>query len=303
MKEDNHQNKALESGIIYISARKGYIFDGLRASGCTVYSPYIDHTIVGRILREIWFFINLPEQIWYSKKCLKHNPEKIILHDPLLTANYIKWLQKKFPSAQINFEYGNLIGKAKHLTPLEIPEKISISTYDAGDSKKFNIKLRENGNYFPCYIGKKKSKKYDVFFIGADKGRGDYILELERQMKILGMKTKFIITADGMFSKRKTYYSKRISYLEVIEYDNESRSILNIVLPGQMGATLRDYESIFNEVKLITNNKNIKNFDFYDASNVFILGEQKIEELPTFLSLPYKKIDQKILQRHLLRFD
>lgn len=287
-------------GLIYITARERYVIDGLRASGYTVLYPYKERTLLGRVLRELWFKLHLPEKVWYSKKCLKMNPEKIILHDPLITRGYIDWLREKFPMTSISFDYQNLVGRAKHLTPSQIPKDIRITTYDKGDSDKYNIELRTNGEYAPCYIGEKKPIKYDVFFVGADKGRGEYLLNLQKEMNALGLSTKFIITADGRFSRRKAYYSKRIPYSKVIEYDNESRAILNISMPGQVGLTLRDLEAAFNKVKLITDNVNIRSFDLYKEENVFILGERELKELPEFLLRPYVDIDSDILNKYLL---
>lgn len=286
--------------LIYITARKGYATDGLIASGYTVLYPYKEKTLLGRVLRELWFKFHLSEKVWYSKNCLKMQPEKIILHDPLITRKYIEWLREKFPMTSISFDYQNLVGKAKHIAPSQIPEGIRITTYDKGDSDRYNIELRTNGEYAPCYIGEKKPIKYDVFFVGADKGRGEYLLDLQKKMNALGLSTKFIITADGRLSRRKAYYSKRISYSKVIKYDNESRAILNISMPGQMGLTLRDFEAAFNKVKLITDNVNIRSFDLYKEENVFILGERELKELPDFLRSPYVDIDSEILNKYLL---
>ena len=57
-------------------------------------------------------------------------------------------------------------------------------------------------------------------------------------------------------------------------------------------------EALFYEKKLITNNKNIINYDFYCKENIFILEKDDIEELPQFLKTPYKKIDNEIVNKY-----
>ena len=52
---------------------------------------------------------------------------------------------------------------------------------------------------------------------------------------------------------------------------------------------------MFLERKLITNNTDIKNYDFYNHDNIFILGEDNINEIKEFINKPYKKIDQDII--------
>ena len=54
-------------------------------------------------------------------------------------------------------------------------------------------------------------------------------------------------------------------------------------------------EALFLEKKLITNNKDIKNYDFYNPSNIFILGENNIEDIKEFINKPYEKVEQKII--------
>ncbi len=286
----------MEQRVVFISARKGYATKGLRAEGFDVVYPYRDKTLFGRVIREIWFRSGLPERVWYTK--IKRGIDNIIVQDPLITKKYLEWLKKTQPKSKIHFLYGNMVGNAKHVTPNCIPEGITKWTFDMNDSKKYGIMLHSSGGYSTSYIGSKKAILYDVFYVGTDKGRGGYVCELEKQINMLGLKTKFIITANGKLSKKKGYYSKPIPYSEVIEYDNASKSILNIVMPNQIGATMRDFESIFNSVKLITTNQSIKDYDFYKEENVFILGERNLSELPDFLNSPFQPIEEKILKKY-----
>lgn len=282
--------------VIFVSARRGYITEGIRAEGFDVVYPYRDKTLIEKIIREIWFKCGLPERLWYTK--IKKGIDNIIVQDPLITKGYLEWLKETHQNSKIHFMYGNLVGQAKHVLPNEIPARISVWTYDSHDSKKFGLNLYQGG-YSSFYIGVKKVTKYDVFYVGADKGgRGEFLLDLQRQMEKLGLKTKYIITPASRFAKKKSYYSKPIPYSKVVEYVNESRAVLNIVMPNQTGATIRDFESIFNEVKLITNNLNIKSYAFYKEENVFILGERNLSELSNFLSSPFIPVEKEILEKY-----
>jgi len=285
-----------EKSVIFVSARRGYIAEGICAEGFDVVYPYRDKTLFGRVIREIWFKCGLPELVWYTK--IKKKVDIIVVQDPLITKEYLEWLKKTHPNSKINFMYGNMVGKAKHLLPYEVPNSISIWTYDSYDAKKYGLNLYKGG-YSRLFIGTKKETQYDVFYIGADKeGRGEYILDLQRKMEELGVKTKYIITPNGRFAKKKVYHSKPIPYSKVIEYINKSRAVLNIAMPNQTGATIRDFESIFNSIKLITTNRSIKNYDFYREENVFILGERNLSELVCFLNSPFQPIEGEILKKY-----
>ena len=54
-------------------------------------------------------------------------------------------------------------------------------------------------------------------------------------------------------------------------------------------------ESLFLKKKLITSNKNIKNHNFYNKNNIFIIGEDKWKDLDKFINSDYEEIDQSII--------
>lgn len=51
--------------------------------------------------------------------------------------------------------------------------------------------------------------------------------------------------------------------------------------------------------KLITTNKCIKEFDFYNKNNILVL-ENNYDEIKDFLALPYIIIDEKIKNNYML---
>ena len=57
-------------------------------------------------------------------------------------------------------------------------------------------------------------------------------------------------------------------------------------------------EAMFYNKKLITNNIYIKEYDFYNPRNIFILQERNINELNEFLELPMIEINQDIKNKY-----
>ena len=172
MQSTNNGDIQMKDSVVFITARANYVVHGLKNDGYTVIRPYKGRTIIGRILREVWFRLHLPERVWYSKT---EDRDHYIIQDPLITKKYLIWLREMHPNSKIYFMYGNMVGNAKHLLPDEIPSSISVWTYDPHDAKKYGINLYEGG-YSRSFIGKKKQVKYDVVYVGADKGRGEYLL-------------------------------------------------------------------------------------------------------------------------------
>ena len=285
----------LLDNVLIIMAGGGMMHDGFVASGYTVCQPYKDYNIYMRILRELNQLLHiLKKDFFYDKKILKYHPKHILIYDPLITLDYLRWLKKIFPETSIHFLYRNMVGKAHHLKPEELPSWIDVWTYDGYDSRKYHIK-QYDGFYFPVFCKPaRKVKDIDVLFIGRDKGRAVFLLDLEKKLKMMGLKTKFIITKSTRFSFPKSFYQKMISYNEICNLISRSKSILNVTMKFQEGLSMRDFEALFNATKLITTNENIKNAPFYNKNNIFILQNRNQVSIPEFINLKYIPIDDTI---------
>lgn len=140
---------------------------------------------------------------------------------------------------------------------------------------KYNIQYY-SGHVIPK---SKPEVKYDIYFIGHDKGRKNYINKLKDKAESQKIKCKFIIIPDNS--------NKFIPYNIVRKDLLNSKAILEINQKGQNGYTLRALESLFLRKKLITNNKYLEKADFYCKDNIFILGKDNIDKLKDFINKPY----------------
>jgi hypothetical protein len=221
------------------------------------------------------------------------------VRDPQSNAAYLRWLRKKKLGARILFQYGNLVGHARHILPTQIPDGIEGWTFDKGDSVRYHLAWREHIECFDSFFVPKGEIQYDVLFVGMDKGRAEKLLRLQSDMGALGLTTNFYITSDRRYQfPQKKCYKPFLPYRKICEMISHSRAILNYCIKDNESATQRDYEAAFNSVKLITNNVGIENSDIYDERNVFILGRRSLFELPDFLRSPYHEMDPTILNRH-----
>lgn len=281
--------------VLIIKAGGGYFNQGVEAEGYGVESPYKGRGIVLRILREVIFRMPFSlKKLWYNKHISEKNYDYILVWDVLITSDFLNWLSKEQPTAQLNFVYGNMVGKSRHLMPSQIPTNYRVWSYDKGDSEKFHLNLFHSNPYFKCFVKPLQTPKYDVFYVGSDKGRAEYILSLEKEMLSVGLRTNFVIVKDGRLSRNKSYYKPALPYDAVTDIVAESKAVLNIIMPGQVGITLRDLEALLIGVKLITNNENIVKADFYHPDNVYILRGTNIDGLKEFLEKPMCHISNEI---------
>lgn len=275
--------------VCFVAAKEKYDFayDAIKEYGFCELIPYKDRNVVLRILREIWFRLGLPfRNIWFNPEINNIKSNVIIVKDSLICKELLANIKQKYPKAKLVVMYVNRV----HTTfPAEEAEKYAdeLWSYDESDCRKYNMRLMGD-YYFEKYRiqpeEKKKTPAYDVVYLGRDKGRAEYLLELKKQFEELGLETWFRITPDRRYQRfKKKIYQPVISYQEYVEMLKDSRALLNIMPQGQTSITPRDMEVIFNSMKGITNNKGIRKKPYYHPDRYFIVGEDNIEELPDFL--------------------
>ena len=277
--------------VIRAKLKDDYVYDAIKNCGFDIHIPYKDKNIILRLMREIWFSLNLPgRRIWYNKSEFKKDADIYLLYDPLLVPDYFEWIKENNPSARIILSYENRADST--INPAEVGSFVEKWSYDVDDCKQYSMKYL-HPNYFDEYAfdSSKYEKKWDVLYLGRDKGRLDQILKYEQLFKKHGLRTHFHICADRSYMKYKNrIYESVISYKEYLELLKNSKAILNIVREGQTSITQREMEAAFDGVKCITTNKAVMGFELYDPSRYFILGVNDITDLHSFLENPFKII-------------
>ena len=276
-----------------------YCFDAIKQMGYQVCIPYCDVNLFFRCLREAWYRLHLPcKKLWFNRKLNHIDADIFILSDPLMTPELINFIEQRYPKKRVILSYENRVEKT--INPNTITKsRVEKWSYDKDDCEKYHMRY-VGSSYFDIYRRKKKQMlKYDIVYLGRDKGRAEKLFNLEKKFNDIGLKTYFYICADRKFLKyKKTFYKPLMPYKTYLELISRTRAILNIMPEGQTSVTTRDFEAIFHGVKEITNNKGIKQYDFYDPSRFFILGEDKLEELPKFLKSKFVPISPRELDKY-----
>lgn len=269
--------------------------------GTKTCSVYRDCNKIEKFCRRVHFKLDLPfKSIWYAE--WKHNVEKydyIIIFDFILDKDIINFVEKKNAKGRIIFWYWNtIVGKKPNIYK---SKRCEFWSFDQNDCKKYNLKWN-NQFYFKDVLCNKEYKvKKDIMFVGVDKGRLRTILQLTKRFKEKNISTDFTIIYDRFYNiieLDEMVTRKSMQYDEIIKKIKESKAILDIVKDGQEGLTLRVLESIFYSKKLITNNKTIKDYDFYNKNNIFVIEDDDIDKIDEFLSLPYVGISRDIIDKY-----
>lgn len=282
-----------EKKVLFIRVKGDASYSRFGERGYQVHDPYHGSKLIGRIFREIWFRLNLPfKTIWYKKLPDLSEYNYVLVFDPLITADYLSWLKTK-TSAKLIFSYGNLVGRARHILPDKIPEGYTVFTYDQNDAREYGLRLNDHTALIEkAYHLDTSEKEYDVTFIGQSKGREQKLREIEKTMNEKGLKTFFYIVPDRKFPFLFSKGLRPLPYDDFLSHVGKSRAVLNYVYEGQTGLSLRDIEALSNGVKLITNNASIRHQFFYNKEDIFILGEDNMDELGAFVAGDFEKLGE-----------
>lgn len=248
------------------------------------------HRIFRKIVLKVNF--NLGEKYLFKNWIkLLDKVDTIILFDTGNAVEILSFLQKIF-NKRIILWYWNPVAWTKFSLNKIDRNRIEIWSYNKGDCVKYHFKYNVQ-----FYLDKNKPKNtefdyhYDVFFIGTDKNRNQYLNKLENIFKAQGISSLFyLVKSTGEKDKndsKKIKYQKPVSYKELIYMLSKSKAIIDLVPEGQNGLTLRPLEALYYKKKLITNMKQIKEYDLYNPKNVFILGEDDISKMSSFIDQPY----------------
>jgi len=85
---------------------------------------------------------------------------------------------------------------------------------------------------------------------------------------------------------------------DVFNLITDSKILLDIQRPKQNGLSFRIMEAIALEKKIISTNKDLINYDFYNPNNIAIVDSNNIHIDDTFFKTPYQSTPKEIVQKY-----
>lgn len=183
------------------------------------------------------------------------------------------------------------------------PRKVTIASvfdtvysYDTLDVEKYKYKFLSN------YIFEEtQNNNYDYLFFNIS--TNDYRFPiLEKLAGYLSAKMwsyKILVyNGDDMLSRYVTVITKQKSLDEASYLLSKCKIIVEIQRTEQVGLSFRVFEALGHRKKLITTNKDIINYDFYNPQNILVIDENNIQIPEEFVTSDYVEVDEKILNKY-----
>lgn len=281
--------------IRFVMPSHSLTFNDIKKNGYDVRVNYYGNKMPFRLLRELHFRLPLPmKKVWYNKANTNFSGI-IIVYENLIIPEYIKWLHDNNSEARIILFYENL-SNTRNNPELIDNEWCEKWTADSNEAKKYNINLYSGGGYFEHWIVNKKTPDIDVFYIGKDKNRLEKLKNIKKMCDKYDISTYFYLVQDRGYKKNDKIHHPFLPYSEVLQIIGRSKAILHLVEGCQKGITMRIEESLIHKVKLITDDVSIKKYDFYNSNNIFVIGDDKWENLKTFLNTPFVEVESSFYE-------
>lgn len=189
----------------------------------------------------------------------------------------------------------DIFDKKNYFTKIFSFEKDDIINYP-------NLKMSFITNfYFRNHNNALAQIEYDFYYLGVG---------IEQRIKILSefdklfssYKKRFLLSYFKPRENNKSieYFTNPIDYKTNIEDTQKATCLIDLKLDSHNGLSFRFFETLYYNKKLITNNKDVVNYDFYNSNNILIVDYNNLvkDDVERFLQLEYIKIDQNIVEKY-----
>jgi len=189
----------------------------------------------------------------------------------------------------------------------------TVFSFDDEDVAKFGFNKITNYNYLEYFPAEKQHPHLDLFYITSyDKKRLEKLNLLINKIDSLRIKFKTIIAGKKSWKNQifqiidkknihiLKFRRKNIPQQSLPKLYKGCKVILDLQRHNQMGLSFRIFEAMALEKKFITDNQNIRNYDFYNPENILILNEDYSNVKKSFFESDYQKLPQEIYQKYTL---
>ncbi|SHL17163.1 hypothetical protein [Flavobacterium chilense] len=175
----------------------------------------------------------------------------------------------------------------------------TIFSYDKKDVADYNFKFLTN------YIYDDKIEKKEIenlaFNISSFDQRFPFLEKIAHYLTQNKISFLFIVKKDKPFVHDTITMSKKyLPISEVKDHIATSLVLIDLQKKKQNGLSFRIFEALGYSKKLITNNQDVVNYDFYHPNNIFVVSEDNVDIPVEFFKTEYVEVDSDIVKKYKL---
>lgn len=259
---------------------------------------------VGNFLSKVFLNRNIKE-IYYRKilekrfAILKEKYDIIFIVRPdHFTNKELIFLKSKTPTL-IAYYWDSMAFYPRKKKIIHFFDKVY--SFDSQDCMKYGFEQLTNFYYYepaPVIIDKTvfcishiERKRYPFF-----NQMGKFLDENNITYRFLTKQSK-----EKLRSPYIEYLKESIPYAEMLKLSNKYEIILDIAKPNQHGLSFRIFEALGMNKKMITNNRSVMAYDFYNPNNILVINFDNLVIPKSFFETPFEPINEAIKQKYHLR--
>lgn len=251
----------------------------------------------------------------YYKRKFKELPSQLdsilIIKGSTINEYEIKVLKEKYNNVKIIMYQWDSI--AHYSKAVKVADWCDVKiSFDPIDANKYKWKYRPLF-FDPDYCSNEMKRIYDIGYVCSIHSDRVHLLNIVSKY----CKDHHLYLFDYLYSNkwsylRQKYFKKNmsfrinqnrvkftpLSYEQTANLYESSKCLLDYKFTNQVGLTIRSIECIGHNCKLITNNKQIMNEDFYNPDNVYIYDIDNFNIPDSFLVKPYMPISNELYYKY-----
>jgi hypothetical protein len=159
--------------------------------------------------------------------------------------------------------------------------------------------------YSPDFeINKNMLPQFDLSYVASYDARVATMERILDSLRSLDLKTNINIVATKSDESKKgneksiTWFTDVLPRKETIRIMNDSSVLLDIAQPKQEGLSFRIFEAMKLEKKIITTNRSVTVYDFYDPKNIFVWENEGTIPAKEFFTTAYLPLPAEVFKKY-----
>jgi hypothetical protein len=263
---------------------------------------FFSKLLLNRNLKKIFYYRVMNEKL---ETIFKENPsfDDILVLRPDLIVAHLPWI-KKHGHRFIAYYWDSFArfpaGKNT------IPFFDRFFSFEPQDVKEYRLLFLPNFFYDDEPEQKDSITSFDLAYIASYDKRFSTLQRILASLEPVNLKTNIRILAPAhVVAKNKN--KTKIHWLhdplprhEAIKIISNSKTLLDIAQPGQEGLSFRIFEALYSGKKIITTNRAVAQYDFYNSQNFFVWQDEGLIPPVDFFTTPYRPIPKAIIEKYSL---
>lgn len=242
-----------------------------------------------------------------------HYDHVLVLNGQTVSREFLQLLRRQFPSARFTlYMWDSLENRAR--TVENFPFFDRLLSFDPQSVVQYGMQLRPLfykrvaapiapgvARYHASFVGTAHSDRYAVI-----KGLQASLDPDLRTFWYLYLQSDWLFTAYRLLkpamrgATRGDFRFAPMTKDHLQEVVEQSLTIVDIEHPRQRGLTMRTFETMGLHRKLITTNRHIEGYEFFDPDNILVIDRQAPVVPASFFARPYRSLAPDLFYRYSL---